>query len=138
MAVTRRTGCRLAVVACALIPLVAACGGAGSDPAATASSAVQSSRGPEPTFSYSGDPQCAIRYRDNGNGTMSWTATVAVAGELITHASDKTGDLYRRDVQVSPGPNTFTAPQPLSQIDDIGGVLYVGSSSYGCSITPQR
>ena len=94
--------------------------------------------GPEPTFSYPGDRQCAITYRDNSNGTMSWTATVTVAGELITHASDKSGDLYRRDVQVSPGPNTFTAPQPLSQINDIGGVLYVGSTSYGCSIAPQR
>ncbi len=69
---------------------------------------------------------------------MSWTATVTVAGELITHASDKSGDINRRDVQVSPGPNTFTAPQPLSQIDDIGGVLYAGSHSYGCSVTPKR
>ena len=42
------------------------------------------------------------------------------------------------DVQVSVGPNTLIAPQPLSQIDDIGGVLYVGSASYGCSIAPQR
>jgi len=99
---------------------------------------VQVASGPEPTFSYPGDRQCAITYRDNSNGTMSWTATVTVAGELITHASDKSGDLYRRDVQVSPGPNTFTAPQPLSQINDIGGVLYVGSASYGCSIAPQR
>jgi len=99
---------------------------------------VRPSRGPEPTFSYPGDPQCAITYRDNGNGTMSWTAAVTVTGELITHASDKSGDLYRHDVQVSVGPNTFTAPQPLSQIDDIGGVLYAGSASYGCSIAPQR
>lgn len=36
---------------------------------------------------------------------------------------DKSGNLYRHDAQVSVGPNTFTAPQPLSQIDDIGGVL---------------
>jgi len=99
---------------------------------------VVASSGPEPTFSYPGDRQCKITYRDNGNGTMSWTATVTVAGELITHASDNSGDLYHRDVQVSLGPNTFTAPQPLSQIDDIGGVLYVGSASYGCSIAPQR
>jgi hypothetical protein len=27
---------------------------------------------------------------------------------------------------------------PLSQISDIGGVLYAGSASYGCSIAPQR
>jgi hypothetical protein len=57
---------------------------------------------------------------------------------LITHASDKSGDINRRDVQVSVGANTFTAPEPLSEIDDIGGVLYVGSHSYGCSIAPQR
>jgi hypothetical protein len=99
---------------------------------------VQASRGPEPTFSYPGDPRCAITYRDNGNGTMSWTATVTVAGELITHASDNGGDINRHDVQVSVGPNTFTAPEPLSDIGDIGGVLYVGSASYGCSIAPQR
>ena len=69
---------------------------------------------------------------------MSWTATVTVAGKLITHASDKSGDINRRDVQVSPGPNTFTAAVPLSQVDDIGGVLYVGSKSYGCSVAPRR
>ena len=69
---------------------------------------------------------------------MSWTATVTVAGELITHASHKSGDINRRDVHVSPGPNMFTAPQSLSQTDDIGGVLYVGSHSYGCSVAPQR
>jgi hypothetical protein len=64
-------------------------------------------------------------------------ATVTVAGELRTRAGDKSGDLYSHDVQVSAGPNTFAAPQPLSQIDDIGGVLYVGSASYGCSIASQ-
>lgn len=32
------------------------------------------------------------------------------------------------------GPNTFTAPQPLSEIDDVGDVLYVGSAWYGCSM----
>ncbi len=137
MAVMRQTGRCLVTLTCALVPLAVACSSANS-PAATTSSTVQAASGPEPTFSYPGDRQCAITYRDNRNGTMSWTATVTVAGELITHASDKSGDLYRRDVQVSPGPNIFTAPQPLSQIDDIGGVLYVGSASYGCSIAPQR
>ncbi len=99
---------------------------------------MQAASGPEPTFSYPGDPQCAIAYRDNGNGAMSWTATVTVAGELRTHASDQSGDLYSHDAQVSVGQNTFTAPQPLSQIDDIGGVLYAGSASYACSVAPQR
>ena len=136
--VTRRTGRGLAALACALISLAAACGSADRGPAATASGTVRAARGPEPTFSYPGNRHCAITYRDDGNGSMSWTATVTVAGELITHASDKSGDINRRDVQVGPGPNTFTAPQPLSQIDDIGGVLYVGSASYACSIMPQR
>ena len=138
MAVTRRTKPCLAALACALIPLAAACGSADSGPAATASTSVRAVSGPEPTFSYPGDRQCAISYRDDGNGSMSWTATVTVAGELITHASHKSGDINRRDVHVSPGPNMFTAPQSLSQTDDIGGVLYVGSHSYGCSVAPQR
>jgi hypothetical protein len=99
---------------------------------------VQVASGPEPTFSYPGDRQCAITYRDGGNGSMSWTATVTVAGELITHASDESGDINRRDVKVSTGPNTFTAQVPLAQVNDIGGVLYAGSESYGCSIAPQR
>jgi hypothetical protein len=92
----------------------------------------------QPTFKYPGDRQCAITYRDNGNRTMSWIATVTLSGELITHVSDISGNLYRRDVQVTPGPNGFTAPVPLSKIDDIGGVLYVGRSTYGCSVAPQR
>jgi hypothetical protein len=99
---------------------------------------VQAASGPEPTFSYPGNRHCSITYRDDSNGKMSWTATVTVAGELRTHAGDKSGDLYSHDTQVSVGQNTFTAPQPLSQIDDIGGVLYVRSASYACSIAPQR
>ena len=79
---------------------------------------MQAASGPEPTFSYPGDQQRAITYRDDGNGTMSWTATVTVAGELRIHASDKSGDLNAHDVQVSAGPNTLIAPQPHSQIDD--------------------
>lgn len=95
-------------------------------------------KAPEPTFSYPGDPQCAITYRDRGDGSMTWTAAVTDAGELITHASDKSGNVYRHDVQVTPGPNAFAALVPLAQINDIGGVLYVGSTSYGCSVTPQQ
>ena len=45
---------------------------------------MQAASGLEPTFSYPGDQQCAITYRDDGNGTMSWTATVTVAGRLRT------------------------------------------------------
>jgi hypothetical protein len=105
---------------------------------ATATGIVQAVSGPEPSFSYPGDRQCAITYRDDGKGSMSWTATVTVVGELITHASDKSGNINRHDVQISEGPNTFTAAVPLSQIDDIGGVLYVGSKSYACSVAPRR
>jgi hypothetical protein len=39
---------------------------------------------------------------------------------------------------ISAGPSNFTAPVPLTQVDDIGGVLYVGSRSYGCSIAPAK
>jgi hypothetical protein len=41
-------------------------------------------------------------------------------------------------MHVSAGPKTFTAAVPLSQVDDIGGVLYVGAHSYGCSVAPKR
>jgi hypothetical protein len=63
----------------------------------------------EPTFTYHGGPQCRITYHDIGNGTMSWTANVTVAGELVTHASDTSGNINRHDEQVSVGLNTFTA-----------------------------
>src|SRR5271165_1840496 len=76
----------------------------------------------EPTFAFPGSRQCAITYRDNHNGTMSWTATVTIGGQLITHVSDKAGNIYRHVTQVTAGPATFTAPVPLPQIDDIGGV----------------
>jgi hypothetical protein len=41
-------------------------------------------------------------------------------------------------VQIDAGQTTFTAPEPLAEIDDIGGVLCVGSLSYNCSIVPGR
>ena len=69
---------------------------------------------------------------------MSWTAKVTVAGQLITHVSDKRGNTYRHVVQVAPGMQVFTAPVPLSQVDDAGGVLYGKNASHGCSIAPQR
>jgi hypothetical protein len=95
------------------VPFPGACGSTGNGPTAAASDAPSSS-GPkspvaEPTFTYPGGPQCRITYCDNGNGTMSWTANVTVAGELITHASDTIGNINRHDEQVSVGLNTFTA-----------------------------
>jgi hypothetical protein len=135
-----------AVLASSLVLFAGACGGAGNAPTAAASDAPsltgQKSPAAEPTFTYPGGPQCRITYRDGSNGTMSWTANVTVAGELITHASDTSGNIYRHDEQVTVGLNTFTAPVPLLQVTDIGGVLYVpdssASTSYGCSVAPQR
>ncbi len=142
--ITKKIG--LAVVASALVLFAGACSSAGNGPTSAASDAPsltgQKSPVAEPTFTYPGGPQCKITYRDGSNGTMSWTADVTVAGELITHASDTSGNINRHDEQVSIGLNTFTAPVPLSQITDIGGVLYVpdasASTSYGCSVAPQR
>lgn len=91
-----------------------------------------------PNFAFPGDPHCAITYRARGNSAMAWTAIVTVAGRLITHASSKSGSIYRRVVHVTPGPRIFTALVPLSQINDIGGVLYTISTSYGCSVAPYR
>jgi hypothetical protein len=106
-------------------------------PPAPAHSAAQS-QAAEPTFAYPGARQCAITYRDNHNGTMSWTAKVTTRGQLITHASSKAGNIYRHVIEVTPGLATFTAPVPLSQVNDIGGVLYGKKTSYGCSIAPKR
>lgn len=92
---------------------------------------------PLPTFTYPGDPQCAITYRDNGDGSMAWIATTTVNGELITHASTTDGNIYRHDEHITRGPNAFRAPVPLSQINDIGGNLRADDgSSYGCSVQP--
>ena len=97
-----------------------------------------------PSFSYPGDPECVITYGEGGSSATSWNAQVTVAGELITHASDSRGNIYRHDVQVTPGSDNFTAQVPLSQVTDIGGVLYTpndsspADTSYGCSVAPQR
>lgn len=101
--------------------------------------AAKAQASPEPTFVYPGDAQCAITYRDRGDGTMSWTATVTVAGELITHAGDSAGNLYPHDTQVGVGQSSFAAPVPLSSITDVGGNL-TGSdgTSYGCSVAPAK
>ena len=78
-----------------------------------------------PTFSYPKRPAMQDHLLDDDEASMSWTATMTLAEELMTHASDASGEANRHDVQ-----------EPLSQIDDVGGVLYVGSRSYGCSIAP--
>jgi hypothetical protein len=142
--ITKKIG--LAALVCASVLFAVACSSAGNGPTSAASDAPSLSgvKSPvaEPTFTYPGGPQCKITYRDNGNGTMSWTGDVTIAGELITHASDTSGNINRHDEQVTVGLNTFTASVPLSQVTDIGGVLYVpdssASTSYGCSVAPQR
>jgi hypothetical protein len=91
-----------------------------------------------PNFAFRGDPHCAITYRARGTSAMTWTALVTIAGQLITHASSRSGNIYRRVAHVTPGPNVFTAPVPLLRINDVGGVLYTTSTSYGCSVAPYR
>jgi hypothetical protein len=108
----------LALLVCASVLFAGACGSQANAPTAAASDVLASSGSnsspvAEPTFTYPGGPQCRITYRNNGNGTMSWTANVTIAGELVTHASDTSGNIYRHDQQVPIGPNTFTAPVPL-------------------------
>ena len=90
-----------------------------------------------PVFRYSGDPQCAITYSGDAAGGTRWVAYVTVPGQIITHVSDNAGNLYRRVQQITPGPNAFAAPFPVSQLGDIGGVLYDRHKSYGCSIAPE-
>lgn len=91
---------------------------------------------PGPTFTYPGGPQCTITYQARGGGSMSWTATTTVAGQLITHATDNAGDIHRHDTHVGAGRHEFTLDQPLAQITDIGGNLDGSGASYGCSVRP--
>ncbi len=100
--ITKKIG--LAVLACVLVMFTGACDSAGNGPTSAASDApsLSGAKSPvaEPTFTYPGGQQCKITYRDGSNGTMSWTADVTFAGELITHASDASGNIYRHDEQV--------------------------------------
>jgi hypothetical protein len=130
-----------AIVVCA--PIVIAGGISGAmdsghpkgDPPATTTAAAAAA--PGPTFTYPGSPQCAITYRGRGDGSMSWTAVTTVAGQLITHATDKDGGIHRHDSHVGAGPHEFTVDVPIAQITDIGGNLdAAGGKSYGCSVRP--
>lgn len=122
----------------ALIAVIGAALGSGKTPEPPSPGKTQAIAAAEPTFAYPGNRQCAITYRADPNGTMSWTATVTVPGRIITHASDRAGAIFRRIARVTPGPNLFSAPVPLAQVDDIGGVLYGRTHSYACSIAPAR
>lgn len=93
----------------------------------------------EPTFTYPGDPECAITYTGRGDGAMSWTARLSVPGELITHATQDDGTIDRHDVRVAAGATSFSAPVPLTRITDIGGSLRaLGGRSFGCSVAPGK
>jgi hypothetical protein len=96
----------------------------------------------EATFTYLGDRQCRITYRDNGNDTMGWTAKVSVAGELITRASDSSGNTYRQGVHASIVPNTFTARAALAGHRHCPAFFTFRildfSTSCGCSVKPQH
>ena len=146
---TRRSNLLFGLLACALLPLASGCASDGGAFAGVSPSVAPKAAGPDPTFSYSGDPQCAITYKSDGTKSMSWTATATATatvtvtvtvtvGELDHPRPDNQGDTNRRDQQMAPGPNHFSAPEPLNDIGDIGGVLYAGSKSYGCSIRPAR
>jgi len=107
-------------------------------PTMAASQSPRSAPAKLPNFAFPGDRHCAITYRARSNNSMTWTVVVTVAGHLITHASDKSGSIFRRVVRVNPGTNIFAAPVSLSQINDVGGVLDTTSTSYGCSVAPYR
>ncbi|RCH70471.1 hypothetical protein DT019_03000 [Streptomyces sp. SDr-06] len=120
---------RRIVLPVAAILLTAACSSSGGD------STPPSKPAGSHAFDAAGDTQCSITYQDRGD-SMSWTVTTTVAGELVTHA---TGDqTYRHDDQIGAGHRTYTAPVPLSQVHDIGGVLHISGTQYGCSIGPQK
>lgn len=107
--------------------------------AACSSSGGHSTPQPKPAgshaFDAAGGPQCAISYQDLGD-SMSWTVTTTAAGELVTHATaDQT---YRHDDQVGAGRRAYTAPVPLAEVHEIGGVLHAGGTQYGCSVGPQK
>lgn len=83
---------------------------------------------------------CDGIYKDNGNGTTTWSLDVKKPGELITHLSDNGSGLYRHDVQITSAPNyyAYTAPVAIKNVSEINGLLYVGGKSYPCNIQPQQ
>ena len=81
----------------------------------------------------------AMRIRVTGIIAAAGSVAVAVVSRNARLPASRAAiDARARDVRVSVGPDTLIAPQPLSQIDDIGGVLCVGSASYACPIAPRR
>jgi hypothetical protein len=94
-------------------------------------------------LAFQGDPSyCDGIYKDNGNGTTTWSYDIKQNGELITHLSDNNGQIYRHDVQITNAPNyySFTAPVAIKDVAEIDGVLTVSGDSNGhpCNLSPQQ
>jgi hypothetical protein len=90
-------------------------------------------------LAFQGDADyCDGIYKDNGNGTTTWTLQIKQPGEIITHLSDKNGKLYRHDEQVKVGYYAYTAPVAINDVSEINGVLTVGSVNHPCNIAPQQ
>ncbi len=90
-------------------------------------------------LAFQGDASfCDAVYKDNGNGTTTWTLSVKQAGELITHLSDKSGHIYRHDDKVDVGFSSYTAPVTIGDVSEINGNLYIGDDSHPCNISPAQ
>lgn len=94
-------------------------------------------------LAFQGDASyCDGIYKDNGNGTTTWSYDIKHTGELITHLSDNKGNIYRHDVQITSAPNyyAYTAPVSINNVGEINGVLYVSGDSNGhpCNLNPKQ
>ena len=76
-----------------------------------------------------------MTYAATADGRTTTRFQITASGELITHVGGPAG-LMRNDKQVTPNYWAFTYDIPLDQVDDIGGVLYVGGGEFACSIAP--
>lgn len=85
---------------------------------------------------------CDGIYKDNGNGTTTWSYDIKQDGELITHLSDNSGHTYRHDIQITNAPNyyAYTAPVAINDVAEIDGVLTASSDGNGhpCNLSPQQ
>lgn len=79
---------------------------------------------------------CDAVYKDNGNGTTTWSLHIKRDGELITHLSDKSGHIYRHDEKLKAGYHSYTAPVAINNVSEINGLLYIGKDIHTCNISP--
>ena len=94
-------------------------------------------------LAFQGDADyCNGIYKDNGDGTTTWSYDIKQKGELITHLSDSSGHIYRHDVQITDAPNyySYTAPVAIKDVGEINGVLSIPGETNGhpCNISPQQ